>query len=135
MSELANAGKSTTFRIDEANDRSGGSVIIGARSTNKIASRVFLFDCPDVPALFERLFALRKEMTGRTALSHQLPFSAAFAQHEQRANARWVAKPGFLAVGARDCAYRTWQTGWCGGLMSTLPLLAAGDKTSRERAA
>jgi len=135
MAALASADELTTFRIEEANDRSGATVIIGSRATNKLAPRVFLFECPDVPALFERLFALRKEMTGRTALSHQLPFSAAFAQHEARASVRWIAKPGFLAVGDGDCAYSTWQTGWCGGLMSTLPLLAAGGKTSREQAA
>jgi hypothetical protein len=157
MADLTSADDWTTFRIEEQNDRSSASVIVGAGHTdtlpglrrhperraapagkgpaNQIAPRVHLFDCPDVPALFERLFALRKDLTGRTALVDELPFSAAFARHEQRANARWVEKAGFLAVGARDSAYSTWQTGWCGGLMSTLPLLAAGGKASRERAA
>ncbi|HMF44558.1 MAG TPA: hypothetical protein VKQ32_27980 [Polyangia bacterium] len=157
LTDLLSADNPTTFRIEEKNDRTGASVIIGSGSTadapglrrpperrsaaarkgagEQIAPRVHLFDCPDVPALFEALFALRKEMTGKTALVDELPFSAAFARHEQRANARWVEKTGFLAVGARDCPYTTWQTGWCGGLMSTLPLLAAGGKESRERAA
>jgi hypothetical protein len=101
----------------------------------QLTARLHVFDCADVAALFERLFALRKELTGRTALVHELPFSAAFARHEQRVGARWVEKPGFLAVGARDSAYTTWQTGWCGGLVSTLPLLAAGGPQSHERAA
>ena len=35
---------------------------------------------------------------------------------------------------SRDSAYSTWQTGWCGGLAATLPLIAAGSKPSRERA-
>jgi hypothetical protein len=157
MTELGSADNWTTFRIEEKSDRSGAAVMIGAGSTGdppgwrprperrraptsrdsggRIAPRVHLFDCADVPALFERLFALRKDLTGRTALVNGLPFSAAFARHEQRATARWVEKAGFLAVGDRDSAYSTWQTGWAGGLASTLPLLAAGGKSSRERAA
>ncbi|HEY7376830.1 MAG TPA: hypothetical protein VIF57_32025 [Polyangia bacterium] len=157
MTELGSANDWTTFRIEEKSDRSGASVIIGAGPTGdppglrqrperrraptardaggRIAPRVHLFECADVPALFERLFALRKDLTGPTALVNELPFSAAFARHEQRAAARWVEKPGFLAVGDRDGAYSTWQTGWSGGLLSALPLLAAGGKTSRERAA
>ena len=53
------------------------------------------FDCADVPALFERMFALRKELTGPTALVHDRPFSALFAAHEARVNGRWVDKPGY----------------------------------------
>ena len=49
-------------------------------------------------------------------------------------NGRWLEKPGTLAAGDRASAYTTWQTGWCGGLATTLPLIAAGGKTSRERA-
>jgi len=49
-------------------------------------------------------------------------------------NGRWVDKPGYLAAGDRSTAYTTWQTGWGGGLATTLPLIAAGSKTSRERA-
>ena len=51
-------------------------------------------------------------------------------------NGRWVEKPG-LPRGrrSRDSAYSSWQTGWCGGLATTLPLLAAGSKTvARARA-
>ncbi len=96
--------------------------------------RVVVFDCADVPALFERLFALRKELTGPTRLVHELPFSAAFATHEARMNKRWMDKPGIYALGARDTAYATWQTGWCGGPSATLPLIAVGEKLSRERA-
>ena len=80
------------------------------------------------------MFALRKELTGPTALVHDRPFSALFAAHEARVNGRWVDKPGYLAAGDRSTAYTTWQTGWGGGLATTLPLIAAGSKTSRDRA-
>jgi len=105
----------------------------GARA-GQIPARIHVFDCADVPALFERMFVLRKELTGPTALVHDRPFSAMFAAHETRVNGRWVGKPGYLAAGDRSTAYTTWQTGWGGGLATTLPLIAAGNKTSRERA-
>jgi len=146
----------TTLAVEETADRARASVVVTthvsidpgrhlrpaprrqlARSNTgtQLVARVHVFECSDIPALHERLFALRKDVTGRTALVNELPFSAAFARHEQRAVARWVEKPGFLAVGDRSSAYSTWQTGWCGGLVATLPLLAAGGKLSRERAA
>ena len=99
-----------------------------------LRARLHLFDCEEIGQLTERLFALRKALTGPTAHAHTLPFSAAFAAHEARVNARFVEKQGFLALGARDSAYSIWQTGWCGGFGQTLPLLAAGGKQSRARA-
>jgi hypothetical protein len=98
-----------------------------------LRARALVFDCASIGKLHERLFAARKALTGATAHPHTLPFSAAFATHEARVNARFVPKQGFFAVGARDCAYSTWQSGWCGGLAPTLPLLAAGTAASRAR--
>jgi hypothetical protein len=99
-----------------------------------LRARLHLFDCADPPALFTRLFALRKELTGKSAAVHDLSFSAAFAAHEERVNRRFVETPGFYALGAKDSAYSTWQSGWSGGLGATLPLLVAGSALSRERA-
>jgi len=150
MTELETPDGRRTLAVEENADRSRASLVVATRTMSRNAKpgvaprasgamrlgpRVHVFDCADIPALHERLFALRKDVTGRTALVNELPFSAAFARHEQRAVARWVEKPGFLAVGDRSSPQATWQTGWCGGLMTTLPLLAAGGKLSRERAA
>ena len=120
--------------IAESDDRARATLTIGARGRDEIPVRVLVFDCADIPALFERLHALRKELPGATAPVNERPFSAAFAAHEARVNGRWLEKPGTLAAGDRTSAYSTWQTGWCGGLATTLPLIAAGGKTSRERA-
>ncbi|HVZ86686.1 MAG TPA: hypothetical protein VHG72_06945 [Polyangia bacterium] len=99
-----------------------------------LRARVLAFDCASIDELCARLFATRKMLTGPTARPHTLPFSAAFAAHEARVNARWMPAPGLLAVGARDSAYTTWQTGWCGGLAATFPLLGAGTEETRTRA-
>jgi len=120
--------------VVESDDRARATLTISARARDEIPVRLHVFDCADIPALFERLHALRKDLPGQTALVHERPFSAAFAAHEARVNARWLEKPGTLAVGDRATAYSTWQTGWSGGLATTLPLIAAGNKMSRERA-
>jgi hypothetical protein len=107
-----------------------------AHASDPIAlrARVFVFDCQSVDQLCERLLAVRKTLSGPTARAHGLPFSAAFAAHEARVNQRWVERPGYFALGARESAYATWQSGWCGGLAQTFPLLAAGGPQSRARA-
>ncbi|HXU05190.1 MAG TPA: hypothetical protein VN903_29725, partial [Polyangia bacterium] len=158
MTDLEASEGRRTLSVEEHSDRTRASVVVATRALSgdyaalhwrnvtrdvptrpsaviRLAPRVHVFECADIPALYARLFAVRKDITGRTALVNELPFSAAFARHEQRAVARWVEKPGFLAVGDRTSAHSTWQTGWCGGLATTLPLLAAGGKVARERAA
>jgi hypothetical protein len=102
--------------------------------TVTLRARLHAFDCAEIAELTARLFAARKALTGPTARPRTFPFSAAFAAHEARVNARFLPKQGFFALGAREDAYTIWQTGWCGGFGQTLPLLAAGDKRSRERA-
>jgi len=119
--------------VAESDDRARATVTLTAHGS-EIPARIYLFDCADIPALFERLHLVRKELTGPTALVHERPFSAGFAAHEARVNERWQEKPGYLAGGDRTTAYTNWQTGWCGGLMTTLPLIACGSKVSRERA-
>ena len=109
-----------------------GRLRAGERATLRV--RLHLFECADPPALFSRLFALRKALTGPTAAPHELPFSAAFAAHEERMNRRFVERPGFYALASGDDPYSIWQTGWCGGLAASLPLLTAGGARSRERA-
>ena len=88
--------------IAESDDRARATLAIGARGRDELPVRVLVFDCADIPALFERLLALRKELTGATAPVNERPFSAAFAAHEARVNGRWLEKPGFLAAGDRD---------------------------------
>jgi hypothetical protein len=137
LADPAAAARALMFSVRESDDRTRAFVTVGPRARSKageLAVRVYAFECADVPALFERLFALRRDVTTPLRLAETLPFSAAFAAHEARVNRRWVEKPGYLAVGGQDSAYSSWQTGWCSGLMATLPLLAAGSKQSRDRA-
>jgi hypothetical protein len=97
--------------------------------------RLYTFDCPDIPALFEKFAAIRKDLTGPVMLKHELPFSASWAIQEAKYNAEnWSEPFGYYRVGIGDSPYADWQVGWVGGGMVTHPLLMAGDARSRERA-
>jgi hypothetical protein len=95
--------------------------------------RVHVFDCPDVEGLFEALALVRKDLTGPTARPLERPFSASFKAHEARVNARYAPDAGVFSQGGKRGAVE-WQSGWCGGLATTLPLLAFGEPVSQERA-
>ena len=144
------------FSVRESDDRSRAFVTIGPRAsrggggdggvragarkpgtgptpTRALSVRLHAFDCADVPALFERLFALRKDVTGAAAGARAAVFGGVRAARGARQPA--LGRKARVHRGRRArSAYSSWQTGWCGGLMATLPLLAAGSKQSRERA-
>ena len=98
--------------------------------------RLFAFDCPDIPALFDRFVAVRTDLTGAGTAKHGLPFSAAWAIQEEKYNRdNWTEDGGgYYAVGQRENIYQSWQVGWVGGLMATHPLLMLGSALSQERA-
>jgi hypothetical protein len=104
-----------------------------AGETLVLRLRVHVFDCPEVQGLFDALAVVRKDLTGPTARTPELPFSAAFKAHEARVNRRFVEATGTFSVSPREGATE-WQSGWCGGLATTLPLLTFGEARSRERA-
>jgi hypothetical protein len=128
------AGGPVTLTLAESDDRTRATLAVGTRGRDQIPARIYIFDCADVPALFERLYGLRKELTGPTPLVHDRPFSAMFAAHEARVNDRWLEKPGILAAGrahdgGHDLADRVVRRAG-----DDAALIAAGTKTSRERA-
>jgi hypothetical protein len=107
--------------------RAGDEVVLRAR--------LYVFDCPEVQGLFDRLAVVRKDLTGPTARPLELPFSAAFRAHEERTNRRWDDDAGYFAcVASAEPRAIMYENGWRGGLAATLPLVAFGDARSRERA-
>jgi hypothetical protein len=102
-----------------------------AGDTLVLRLRVHVFDCAEPSGLFEALAALRKELTGPTARPLERPFSDAWKAHEARVSRRFVEADGIFSsrAGATE-----WQSGWCGGLATTLPLLTFGGPESRDRA-
>jgi len=120
-------------RFGKTSEDRGANFTAGEEVTIRL--RLFSFDCPDIPALFDRFVDIRKYLTGPVALTHGLPFSAAWAIQEEKYNRdNWAEDDGYYSVGLRENVHQSWQIGWVGGLMATHPLLMAGSEVSYERA-
>lgn len=95
-----------------------------------IAFRVHVFSAPDLQALFDKYAGIRKpKVMPRIEL---LPFSACFSLQELKFNRdNFVQEHGYYSVGLRQNFLQDWQIGWTGGMISTYPLLFAGDESTR----
>ena len=91
----------------------------------------FKAECPQV--LFNKFFEQRKTFS-KAKTNNQLPHSAAFKLIEQY----WNKETWQENVGMYFSSPLKWKpffrSGWGGGLMQTLPLLASRNQKSRERA-
>jgi hypothetical protein len=108
-----------------------------AGDTLALRMRVHVFKCAALQGLFDALALVRKDLTGPTARPCERPFSSAWAVHEARVARRFDEASGLYSVQDRadDRADGVeWQSGWCGGLATTLPLLTFGAARERTRA-
>ncbi len=109
-------------------DDTGRPLDVGDRL--ELHFRLLEFNCPDIPALFERLWDVRQDIAaGGRPVPDTVPLSAGFDLVEakyQRDN--WDDRFGYyrIGVGPRKVNF-CYQAGWVGGLMNTLPLLKTGD--------
>ncbi len=95
--------------------------------------RLYFFDSPDIQDLFNRFTIIRKDLAGDTELKPFIPFSSCFSVQEEKFNEQnWVDEYGYYSVGMRENFLQDWQIGWTGGMISTYPLLFAGNETSRQ---
>lgn len=99
----------------------------------KLQFRLYFFACPQIQDLFDRYFEIRSELSNETKVKPLIPFSSCFAVQEKKFNEQnWVDQYGYYSVGMRENFLQDWQIGWTGGMISTYPLLAAGNETSRQ---
>jgi hypothetical protein len=95
-----------------------------------IKFRMDSFPAPEVQALFDKYAEIRKPAVGLKV--NVLPFSACFALQEEKFNRdNFVEEHGYYSVGPRQNFLQDWQIGWTGGMISTYPLLFAGDEVTR----
>lgn len=96
--------------------------------------RLYEFDAPELQGLFDRYADIRGELLPQPVFDPLLPFSAAMAIQEKKFNRdNWVEDVGYYAIGMRENFLQDWQIGWTGGMISSYPLLFAGNKQTRER--
>lgn len=95
--------------------------------------RLCFFPAPEIQDLFDRFAEIRKDLSEGTAQKAFLPFSSCFSVQEAKFNKQnWVEEHGYYSVGERRNLFTDWQIGWVGGMISTYPLLFAGNETSRN---
>jgi len=99
----------------------------------KISFIIDLFKCPSIQTLFDELSDLRTKNYPSVEKPDLIPFSAIFPIQENKFNRENWRESGYYAVGVTDDFFQDWQIGWVGGMITTLPLLAEGNKETRER--
>jgi len=118
----------------------GVSITPGLNITLRV--RLHQGPCADIREFFRHFFKLRTALTPARdfELSHDLPFSAAWSIQEDKYNREnWNADEGYYRVGPYHLpearvASQDWQTGWVGGLQTTIAQLALGSEQTRARA-
>ena len=99
----------------------------------RIVFRVHSFDAPKLQDFFDKFAKVRKELFPPATPKPVLPFSACMELQEKKFNRdNFVSKHGYYSVGPRQNFLQDWQIGWTGGMISTYPLLFAGDAKTRK---
>ncbi len=90
--------------------------------------------CKSITEFMSLWVKVRSAFYQKSATKDLLPLSAAFKLQETKFNNQnWVKDFGYYSVGMRENFLQDWQIGWTGGMISTLPLLAAGADSTQER--
>ncbi|MCX7003052.1 MAG: hypothetical protein NTV22_07245, partial [bacterium] len=114
-------------------DDRGATGAVGESLTLRV--RVQVAPCSSIVALFAHFFALRGGTPPALPTQCELPFSAAWALLEHKYNRdNWDEATALYTTDCTPASAHFYQTGWCGGGLATLPLLACGSALSRARA-
>jgi len=98
-----------------------------------ISFRVYTFVAPAVQALFDKFAAVRKDLAPRRPAPNTLPYAACLDLQEKKFNREnFVPRHGYYSVGPRTNFLQDWQIGWTGGMITTYPLLFAGNARTRR---
>jgi hypothetical protein len=95
---------------------------------------LYFFEAPAITSLFDHYAKIRMEHYPPAKQAPAIPFSACFEVQEQKYNTEnWVEEHGYYSVGMRENFLQDWQIGWTGGMISTYPLLFAGNSATLQR--
>lgn len=98
-----------------------------------ITFRLYGFDAPNTQSIFDKFVEIRKEVATNHSLINALPYSECMNTLEQKFNQyNFVKDNGYYAIGMRENYLQDWQIGWTGGMISTYPLLFAGNEQTRK---
>lgn len=96
---------------------------------------IYEFSGSSIDDLHKHFVTVREEgYWPRPAQFNNLGFSACFDVQQRKFNRQnWVEQHGYYSVGMRENFLQDWQIGWTGGMISTYPLLFAGNDSTRQR--
>lgn len=98
-----------------------------------ITFRLVGFDAPQTQSIFDKFAEIRKDLIIDDKLINTLPYSECMKTLEKKFNEKnFVPQYGYYSVGMRENYLQDWQIGWTGGMISTYPLLFAGDAKTKE---
>lgn len=98
-----------------------------------ITFRLYGFDAPNTQSIFDKFVEIRKEVASNHTLINALPYSECMNTLEQKFNQyNFVKDYGYYAIGMRENYLQDWQIGWTGGMISTYPLLFAGNEQTKQ---
>ena len=104
-----------------------------AGDTVKLKIRLYYFDANERQDLFDKFAEVRKDLSGEIKHNNVLPLSEAFRIQQEKFNRdNWVEEHGYYSVGMRENFLQDWQIGWTGGMISTYPLLFAGNEKTEK---
>ncbi|MBN1144199.1 MAG: AGE family epimerase/isomerase [Bacteroidales bacterium] len=92
-----------------------------------------LFEAERIQSVYDQLFAIRYNFLGKPAIEPIFSFSSCFEVQEKKFNTQnFVQEHGYYSVGMRETYTQDWAIGWTGGMISTYPLLFAGNDSTRR---
>lgn len=98
-----------------------------------ISFRLVAFEAPETQSIFDKFIEIRKDVVTNNKVVNSLPYSECMKMLEQKFNEKnFVPKFGYFSVGLRENFLQDWQIGWTGGMISTYPLLVAGNEQTRQ---
>ena len=104
-----------------------------AGDTVTIRFRLYGFKAPTTQAIFDKYALIRKDLSDGEMLANALSYSTCMQVLEQKFNEKnFVEKHGYYSVGFRENFLQDWQIGWTGGMISTYPLLFAGNSQTQQ---
>ncbi len=98
-----------------------------------ITFRLYSFEAPSTQSIFNKFSEIRKDVATNFTLVNTLPYSECMNTLEQKFNKyNFVQDYGYYAIGMRENYLQDWQIGWTGGMISTYPLLFAGNEQTKQ---
>ncbi|MEX0331419.1 MAG: hypothetical protein AB3N64_08360 [Puniceicoccaceae bacterium] len=95
------------------------------------------FDCGSIQELFDFIFEHRYDCVTSGPLRNEISFSATWdILHEKHNRENWLEGLGIYQVSILNDPpppQMFFQTGWCGGMITPLPMIQEGDLQSLER--